>query len=126
MLELQKRQKLRRRLYSLPVLLGLLFLVIFVSRGAYGIFLKERASALEVEALEAKIGTLVQREGTLKYEVEKLETDSGIEEEIKSKFNVARAGEHVALIVERGEVEASTTPETPSWWKRFWGGIIGQ
>ena len=126
MLELQRKQKLKRKIYSLPVLLGLLLIAIFTSRGAYIIMSKERGSSKEVMALGQKIGALAEREEKLKYEVDKLETDSGIEEEIKSKFNVARAGEHVALIVERQDGEASTTEEEPSWWKRFWGGIIGQ
>ncbi len=126
MRELQNRQKLRRKMYSLPVLLVLLVMAVLISRGAYIILIKERQSASEAVALAEKIEVLAQREEKLKYEVEKLETDSGIEEEIKSKFNLARAGEHVALIVERGDEAASTTEEEPSWWKRFWGGIIGQ
>lgn len=113
-------------MYSLPVLLVLLVMAVLISKGAYTILVKERQSAREAVALAEKIEVLAQREEKLKYEVEKLETDLGIEEEIKSKFNVARAGEHVALIVERGEEATSTTEEEPSWWKRFWGGIIGQ
>lgn len=113
-------------MYSLPVLVVLLLMAVFISKGAYTILIKERQSAREAVALAEKIEVLADREEKLKYEVEKLETDRGIEEEIKSKFNVARAGEHVALIVERGEALASTTQEAPSWWNRFWGGIIGQ
>jgi cell division protein FtsB len=126
MRELQNRQKLRRKMYSIPVLLFLLLVAVFTSKGAYNILIKERQSAKEVVVLSEKIGALAEREEKLKYEVETLETDSGIEEEIKSKFNLARAGEHVALIVEKGDIDASTTPEGGSWWKRFWGGIIGQ
>jgi len=64
------------------------------------------------------------REGVLSGEIDKLQTPSGIEEEIKSKFNVAKEGERVAVIVDRPEDVATTTSEIKPWYKRLWDDII--
>jgi cell division protein FtsB len=126
MRELEHRQKMKRRLYSYPALGALVIMAIALGRGAYLMMEKERESSREAAALEANVLTLSSREAELKQEIEKLETPSGIEEEIKSKFNVAREGESVAIIVDPKALEATTTPEEESWFKRFLGGIISR
>jgi cell division protein FtsB len=124
MRELEKRQKLRRWLYSLPALALLLVLTLALAKGAYSLMLKERESAHDAAALREKVGILQQREHELALEINKLQTEAGIEEEIKARFNVARAGEHVAVLVDRPDSSASTTPQKQSWLKRFWDAII--
>ncbi|MHB1330423.1 MAG: FtsB family cell division protein [Minisyncoccota bacterium] len=123
MRELEKRQKMRRRMYSTPVIIGLLVVTIFLVKGAYSLLLTERRSAEKAEILALKVSSLALREEFLKSEIARLNTEAGIEEEIKSKYNVARPGELVALIVDDTE-RASTTEEEASWWKRFWDAII--
>lgn len=124
MKELQNKQVLRNKIYSLPVLATLLLVAVLTVRGAHQMVVKERFSKAESENLVIELEKLTIREGELKKETEKLETSAGIEEEIKSKFNVAKAGEFVAVIVDRKTIESTTTPEKLSWWKRFWSGII--
>lgn len=130
MRELEHRQKLKKRMYSLPVLGILLLVTIAIGRGAYALLVKERDSARDARLLAEKVQTLTLREKQLTDEIAKLNTEAGIEEEIKSKFNVARAGEHVAVIVDKPASTASTTPEKAPWWKRlyylFGDAIIGE
>jgi cell division protein FtsB len=125
MRELEQRQKMRRKLYSLPALAILFIVAVAMVRGAYAMLVKERESAKGAENLAAEVAALSERETLLLRELEKLETPAGIEEEIKSKFNVAKEGELVAVIVDRPEDEATTTPEKKSWFKRFWDDIMG-
>lgn len=126
MREFEKKQKFRNRLYSLPALALLLLVTIGMTRGAYNFIVKERESRREALALAAKVETLQKREEILMEESKKLRTEGGIEEEIKSKFNVARAGERVALIVDSEVGEVATTTEELPWWKRTWNAIIGR
>ncbi|MBX4195362.1 hypothetical protein KW796_00120 [Candidatus Parcubacteria bacterium] len=126
MRELEQRQKLRRRLYSLPALAILLAITAGLVRGAYTLILKERESASDARLLAAKVGILTEREEVLSAEIEKLETPAGVEEEIKSKFNVAKEGERVAVIVDRPESSTTTEPQKESWFKRLWADIIGR
>lgn len=113
-------------MYSLPVLFVLLVLAVLSFRGAYVMMAKEKESLAKTKELSAKYERLKVREGELSLEFERLKTMPGIEEEIKSKFNVAKVGEMVAVIVDEENKVPTTTSEKVSWWKRFWGGIIGE
>lgn len=124
--EFQKKQGLRKRMYSTPVLLILFIVTILSFRGAYTMMVKERVSLAQTNKLSAEYANLKIREGELSLEFERLKTMSGIEEEIKSKFNVAKAGEMVAVIVDNEDEGSTTTPKKLPWWKRFLGGIIGK
>lgn len=126
MRELESRQRLKRRIYSWPSILILALVTVLLARGAIALVAKERESAREALALDTKVTTLSEREKELTDEIDKLNTSAGVEEEIKSKYNVAEAGEHVAVIVDRPGKESTTTPEEISWWKRLWNDIIGQ
>jgi len=125
MREFESRRRLKRRLYSLPVIVVLALLCVFSVKGAYSIIKKERESAKEAEALKLKFEGLGEREKFLEEEIRRLGTVGGIEQEIKSKFNVAQSGEYVALIVDDSSGEATTTPENLHWWERLWDAIIG-
>lgn len=125
MRELELRQKFRKRIYSLPALLLLSLLTVVLIRAGYSIWMTERESAKEVDILREEVSILAKREGFLKGSIDKLNTDEGVEEEIKSKFNVARPGERVAVIVDPLETEATSTPLIRPWYKRIWDAIIG-
>ncbi len=125
MKEFGKRQFLRRKAYSWPVLVILLIFTILSVKGSFGLMAKKSGSIEEVEILNQKKVELEEREIFLIKELESLNTEAGLEREIKSKFNVARAGEQVALITET-KIEPTTTPQKLPWWKKWWGGIISR
>ncbi len=125
--ELQRKQRTKKILYSLPSLLLLSLLTVLFAKGAVTIFSKERESSHKVSELEAKVAQLENREGELKTDIEKLETPEGIVEEIKEKFSVSQEGEHVAVIVEESSHKTLTSTTTvemiKNWWqktKKFW------
>ncbi|MBX4189032.1 septum formation initiator family protein [Candidatus Parcubacteria bacterium] len=124
MRELQKRQRIKQRLYSTPALVVFVVFTLFLARGAVGIMLKERQSAADVLALEAKSIALSEEERRLNTEINKLKTEEGINEEIKQKFNVSAAGERVAVIVDSSKSSSSDASSTEPWYKRFWDGIL--
>ena len=56
----------------------------------------------------------------LEEEIERLSTERGVEEEIRSKFDVARAGEQVLVIVDAKEEDVLLeSEEEVSAWQRF-------
>lgn len=122
MKELQNRQKLKRALYSIPTLIVLLIVAIFLLRGAVGIMKIERESAERVEELKREKDALALRHEELNRDILKLQTDEGVIEEIKEKFSVTREGEYVAIIVEEKE-KATTTEDSSFWLKSFWQGL---
>ncbi|MCR4279328.1 MAG: septum formation initiator family protein [Candidatus Zambryskibacteria bacterium] len=123
MKELQRRQRVKRILYSYPSLIVMAVICFFLVRGAVGVMLKERASANKVEELEAQSEALESREAELNSEIARLETPEGIVEEIRDKFSVTREGEYVAIIVD-DRPKATTTEKSASerfkeWWEKL-------
>jgi Tfp pilus assembly protein PilX len=120
MRELQQKQRLKQKLYSTPALIVLLVVTLLIGRGAYGVIMKERESAGYVYSLEEKVIALSDRQAKLKNDTSRLETDEGIDTEIKTRFSVAKAGEHVAVIVDpRGEA-SSTDAHLAPWYQKLW------
>ncbi len=125
MKELRDKQKFKNILYSLPILALVVALALLLARGAGSIMLKERESARTLEALREKNADLRVREEELKGEVARLGTEEGILEEIRSKFNVARPGEHLAIVVNERVVATTSEPSALrrgwEWLTQLWG-----
>lgn len=124
MREFESKQKFKHRMYSFPALAILLIITGALVKGSYSLIVKEREGASEVKKLALEIEALRVRENELEVENKRLNTTEGVEEEIKSKFNVARAGEQVAVIVDRLGRVGTTTPPKKAWYKRIWDAII--
>lgn len=125
MKELQRKQKIRQIIYSFPALIILTIITFFLVKGAIKVMDKEWESSKRVKDLEGKVATLILREQKLREGIGRLETEEGIKEEIKERFNVTAEGEHVAVIVDRKEVSSSTDLSALPWYKRFWIAIMG-
>ena len=125
MRELQRKQKMRQRLYSLPSLIGLFIIAVLLAKGAVGVINKERESVLRSRELEEKATTLVQREEELKEGIARLETEEGIQEEIKERFSVIQEGEFVAVIVDDRRATSSEDDSGKAWYKKLWSAIMG-
>lgn len=123
MKELQRRQKIRKIMYSwgsLILLAGLTFLLV---KGAFGVMIKERDSAARVETLEEESLRITNRETELKEEIARLQTEEGVMEEIRDKFSAAQEGEYMAIIVDERSTttkrDLSAGERIKSWWQRL-------
>ena len=125
MKELQRKQRIRRVVYSIPSLVILVVITFLLARGAVRVVGKERESAARTRALEERTIALVIREKELEEGVASLKTEDGIKEEIKERFNVTEEGERVAVIVDDQSVSTSTDSLDSSWYKRLWAAIMG-
>src|SRR3989344_517223 len=93
-----------RRLWAV-LLLGL---VVIGLRGVWGVYNKAQEShQLRIEA-EAKLGDLKQREAELRADISMLRTDSGVEEELRECYDLAKDNEGVV-----GHVEPPAPPQEP-------------
>ena len=90
MKELQKKQKIRRIIYSFPSLIVFAVVAFFLVKGAVKVMDKEWESSERVKDLEAKAVTLILRERELRDGISRLETEDGVKEEIKERFNVTQ------------------------------------
>ena len=124
MRELQQRQKLKSRLYSLPALLALLIFAIFVAKGTFTVVQKEQESSTDVQMLKQKISTLTSEQTAMKEDIASLNTQAGIDQEIKTKFNVSEPGEHVAILVDPTNSTSTGATSSRPWYKQIWDAII--
>lgn len=101
-------------LYSAPAIGILLLLCGLLFRATWGMYVKATQSKEEASKVSLELSELKQREVVLRDSIEKLKTDSGVEAEIREKYNVAREGEQVVVLVGGTTTIATTTP------KSFW------
>ena len=123
MRELERKQRVKQILYSVPALSLLAIITFFMTKGAYGIMRIERESANKVNNLEKETEGLSFRQRGLEESIRKLQTEEGIMEEIKQKFSVTRGGEHVAVLVDERKIAKENEPKE-AWYKRVLDAII--
>lgn len=125
MKELQRKQKIRRIIYSIPLLVVLFLVTFFLAKGAVGVINKEWKSSMYSRDLAEKAESLVLREQALKGNIARLQTEEGIKNEIRERFSVTEEGEYVAIFVNDKGVSSSTDKSSSPWYKRFWTAIMG-
>ena len=114
------RSQQRRRILASYALLALLaVLLVLLVRGVWGVYAKQRDSRERLELARAEHDELAARSSFLEREIERLSTETGVEEEIRRQYGLAREGERVFIIVEQ-EAPATTTAE-----RGFWGTLLG-
>ena len=126
MAEIEERRKSKLRkwqiFYSPLSLIVLLAIFIFLARTTWGVYNHELVSSRDRERVERDLAAAKSRSYMLQKQVAVLETSQGVDEEIRSKFNVAKKGEGVAVIVGApalvATASASTTPDK-NWWQKI-------
>lgn len=80
---------------------------------------KEIESRKDSKNLEEQMSVLVTRESELKENIRRLETEEGIRDEIREKFNVTQEGELVAVIVDDRRFSSSTDDLSLPWYRKI-------
>ncbi len=123
MLDFHQKRKLRGVLYHRVTLVVLGILVLILIHSTWTVYKKKEESEQLKIIAQNRVDELNDRDTDLKSKIDKLATPSGIEEEIRSKFSVAKENENVVVIVPDEAKEATTTVKTESFWQKilnFW------
>ncbi|MFA6050462.1 MAG: septum formation initiator family protein [Candidatus Paceibacterota bacterium] len=113
----EAKKQIKSKFYSKYTIAGLLILVALLANGVWNIYSRERQSAVMRSEAENRLAAIEKQKESLKKQTDRLEGEEGIEEEIRSKFNVVKPGEKVVMIV---NPEAATTTATST---GFWGSL---
>ena len=120
MFDFQQKRKIKKVIYSRITIFILLIVVILLARSTYQIFKKERLSSASYSEVKKEYDSLKGRQTMLDSEIARLKTENGVEEEIRSKFSVAKPGETVVVIVDSSSSSSTDNNElTASVWSRF-------
>ena len=100
MFDFHEKRKIRGVLYS-----GWFILAIFVVSGllsiaTYNRFVVAQDIEKKLDVKQAELDALEARAAALESKVKRLEGDRGIEEELRTRFDVAREGEQVIVILD--------------------------
>lgn len=116
----QFKGKKSNKFWHSPLMLIVLFLVLVLfAYNMVGLLKKERETSKNKASELSKIEELRKREATLSSEIEKLNTEYGVEESIREKFQVVKPDEKMVVIVE--EKEKVSILEKDSKDHSFWG-----
>ena len=120
MLDFQQKRKVRKILYSRFTIFLLLVGVFFLARATYHIYTTEQMSAADYASVLKNYNDLAARQAALSSEVGKLNTEAGEENEIRSKFSVAKPGETEVTVIAGTSGPSASEPATDtSLWQRF-------
>ena len=115
MLDIQQKRKARSVAYHPVTLVILTILVLFFAHSTWAVWQKKQESEQMKNISAANLADLQARDAELKADIANLQTDNGIEAEIRSKFNVAKAGENMVVVVNTDNPVTSTATSTSFW-----------
>ncbi len=119
MSEFQARHKIKRLVYSKVMVFLLLVMIFFVGKGVLDVWGKERESAQNAAEAAKALKNIQDRETFLSSEINRLSTSQGVEEEIRSKYSVAKPGEELIVIVGTTSTTTTTATKGGGFWDHF-------
>lgn len=117
---LRERQKIKRRIYSRPVQIILLIVLILLARSTWKIYQKNQEAKDNLMRAEEELSALQLSSAELTEKIEDLESERGRDREIREKFGMTKDGEDAVIIV-RGKNGAATSTESVK--RSFFGQI---
>jgi len=124
MLDFQQKWKAKTFLYSRGVRVFLAIVALYSVYSTYMVYQKKQESMGDVVQAEERVIALSAKNTALLEDIDHLQTEEGLEAEIRSKYSVAKGSEQVVVLVEEEPAPASATLEKKSVWlkiKRVFG-----
>ncbi len=119
MLDIQQKRKLRSVIYH-KFTLGVIFLVVlWVVHSTWVVYKKKVESEDLMRLSIERVESLRNRNDDLDYKISRLDTEVGIEEEIRSKFSVTKEDENMVVVVAKEDKISTTTVEKSGFWEKF-------
>jgi len=122
MREFQDRKKNKKRLYSIWTLLALLVVMFLFGKGLVSAYEKEKSTKAELNRLAAEKADIESRYNNISKENDTLKTNDGIESAIRQKFDVAKKGEGVIVIVDK---TVEVQEEKKGFMRKVWDSVKG-
>lgn len=115
MFDFHEKRKIRQIVYSKVFIGFLLILSVLIAHSAYERYRVEREMAEKRDQKAEELQKLQERATVLASKISHLENERGIEAELRSRFDVAKEGEQVVVILDEKatdekELEALSQP----------------
>ncbi|MEI6191181.1 MAG: septum formation initiator family protein [bacterium] len=118
-MEFQEKRKIKRFFYSRVTLVCLIILIFLLLKMVWNVYEKQALTKDNLAKTATSFEGLQAREKMLSSGIDRLKTDSGIEQEIREKYGLVKPGEEVIVIVD-GEDGTSSEPVSSevSFWQK--------
>lgn len=115
----QQKRGFREIVESWPVIIFLSVLLIFFAWGVVGFMGKMSATSENREVAQNTLLEMELKRERLATEIAKLETEGGVEENIREKFGLGKEGEGLIVVVDdKNKVEV--VEEEKGWFGSLW------
>ena len=111
MREFQEKRKFKKIIYSgwLQAILGIVFLALVFS--TVKVYKKSRINVQKSEEIKEELVKLETRNAELAAEAARLGSESGKEGEIRKRFDVAKPGEKILVIIDKNSEDVKINGE---------------
>ncbi|MES2315728.1 MAG: septum formation initiator family protein [Patescibacteria group bacterium] len=118
----KNKRKWKEALNSRPVLAFLFLILLVFAWSVFGFWGKMRETSKNKQIAENKIADLQAQKESLTSEIDKLKTNTGVEESIRDKFGLVKDGEGLIIIVDdKDKPEANQAASTGGFWSFLTG-----
>ncbi|HBM45587.1 MAG: hypothetical protein UT05_C0005G0017 [Parcubacteria group bacterium GW2011_GWF2_38_76] len=98
----------------------LLVATILLLKSVWGVYKKDSMARINMKEAEITLANLEKKKVGLEKEIAKLNTERGIEEELRRRFQVVKPGEQVLVVVDKAEgnipvIKAKEGPMSSMW-----------
>ncbi|MSR78777.1 MAG: hypothetical protein EXS59_01365 [Candidatus Taylorbacteria bacterium] len=100
MRDFERRRKVKKILESPLVLIPMAIFIVFLARSTWDLYLKRKVSVSDLNLASERLARLDDRKDKLASAINSLQTETGIEGEIRDRLQRAREGEKEVVIVD--------------------------
>lgn len=108
----REKKKFYQIIYSRPTFVLLAVLLVVTLNSTWKMYEKASLAREQKNRLEKELEDLKARELDLQVKIANLKTERGLEEEIRTRFSVAKNGESVVVVVDPSSGGTSTQDES--------------
>jgi cell division protein FtsB len=109
MRQFERRREIRKTVYSTASIAVLAVAAILLARSVWTVYKSNKVAADKLNESRRELDALKARKAELDAQIAEMKTDRGAEEEVRTKFQVARPGEETMVIVDN-PADGSSTP----------------
>lgn len=100
MREFNQKRRIRKFFFSKTVLFVLIIVCVLVGKAVFNMYEKNSIAEQALSVKMQEIEELKAKESNLNSKMSSLDTNRGIEEEVRGKFSVAKEGEQVFIVTD--------------------------
>jgi cell division protein FtsB len=107
MREFRRKRKIQSVIYSIPMAVILFILIIVLAKATWNSYKTYSSSRASSNNSFLELKNLKDREAYLKDQIKFLNTEEGIEAEIRDKYKAVKEGEEITVIIENEDSTSS-------------------